>query len=126
MKKVLLIEDDDIFVHLHVRILQINGIAEVIHTAWNGRQALDFIKKYYHENSSLPDAILLDLSMPEMDGFSFLEEYKKLTIPDTDKVKIIVITSSVNIKDMERVKSFGIKDYLIKPVPLDKLKAALA
>jgi response regulator of citrate/malate metabolism len=123
MKKILLLDDDPIFNSLHSRILQLMGIAEVIHIAKNGQEGMDYLLSCISGDSILPDVILLDLSMPEMNGFVFLEAIKKSGIPD--KVEIIVITSSVDLKDMERAKKLGVLKYLIKPVPLESLKMAL-
>lgn len=122
MKKVLLVDDDPIFNFLHTRMLSLGGLAKEVHTAMNGKQALDLLNGYFSGAATLPDVILLDLTMPEMDGFGFLEGFKKLGKPAVDAVNIIVITSSVNPRDIERVHELGVKNYLVKPVTLDKLK----
>ncbi|MBL7833634.1 MAG: response regulator [Cyclobacteriaceae bacterium] len=125
MKKVLIVDDDPIFNFLHTRMLSLGGLAKEVHTALNGQQALDLLNGYFSGTAALPDAILLDLTMPELDGFGFLEALRKLKVPGMDRVNIVVITSSINPKDMERVKELGVTKYLIKPVTLDKLKEAL-
>lgn len=125
MKKVLLVDDDPIFNFLHTRMLSLAGLAKEVDTALNGQQALDLMNGYFSGSGALPDVILLDLTMPEMDGFDFLEALRKLEIPGIDGVNIVVITSSVNPKDAVRARELGITNYLIKPVSLDKLKAAL-
>jgi CheY-like chemotaxis protein len=125
MKKILLVDDDDIFNFLHTRILQLSGIALEIDTVSNGKLALDFLNESYALKKPLPDAILLDLKMPEMDGFAFLSSLKKLSIPGLNNVKVIVITSSVDLKDIQKAKKMGIRDYLIKPITPEKLKEAL-
>lgn len=122
MRKVLLVDDDPIFNFLHTRMLSLGGLAREVHTVLNGQQALDFLK---YSGSSLPDAILLDLTMPGLDGYGFLEAMHKLDLPGMERVNIVVITSSVNPKDMERVYALGIKNYLIKPITLEKLKDVL-
>lgn len=125
MKKVLLVDDDPIFNFLHTRMLSVGGLAKEIHTALNGQQALDLLNGYFSGTASLPDAILLDLAMPELDGFGFLEALQKLKIPFIERVNIVVITSSINPKDMERVRKLGIENCLIKPVTMEKLKEVL-
>lgn len=125
MKKVLLVDDDPIFNFLHTRMLSLGGLAREVHTALNGRQALDLLNGYFSGTAILPDAILLDLTMPELDGFGFLEALRKLKTPGMEKVNIVVITSSINPKDIERVRSLGVTNYLIKPVTIEKLKEAL-
>ena len=125
MKRILLVDDDDIFNFLHTRILQLSGIALEIDTVSNGKLALDYLNECSALKKPLPDAILLDLKMPEMDGFAFLNSLKRVVIPGLTKVKIIVITSSVDLKDIQRAKKMGIRDYLIKPITPEKLKEAL-
>ena len=124
VKKVLLVDDDPIFNFLHTRMLSLGGLAKEVHTALNGNQALDLLNGYFSGTSTLPDAILLDLTMPELDGFGFLEALKKLNVPGMENVNIVVITSSINPKDADRVKALGVSHYLIKPITLDKLKEA--
>lgn len=126
VKKVLLVDDDPIFNFLHTRMLSLGGLAKEVHTALNGHQALDLLNGYFSRTSTLPDAILLDLTMPELDGFGFLEALKKLRVPGIENVNIVVITSSINPKDVERVRSLGVTNYLIKPITLEKLKDALS
>lgn len=126
MKKVLLVDDDPIFNFLHTRMLSLGGLAREVHTALNGKQALDLLSEYFSGKATLPDAILLDLTMPELDGFTFLEALRKLDLPGIDQVNIVVITSSINPKDVDRVRELGVKNYLIKPITLEKLKEALA
>lgn len=125
MKKVLIVDDDPIFNFLHTRMLSLGGLAKEVHTALNGQQALDLVNGYFSGTAALPDAILLDLTMPELDGFGFLEAFRKLKVPGMDRVNIVVITSSINPKDMDRVREMGITKYLIKPITLEKLKEAL-
>lgn len=125
VKKVLLVDDDPIFNFLHSRMLSLGGLAKEVHTALNGRQALDLLNEYFSGTSTLPDAILLDLTMPELDGFGFLEALKKLKVPGMENVNIVVITSSINPRDLERVRELGVSNYLIKPITLEKLKDAL-
>jgi CheY-like chemotaxis protein len=54
--------------------------------------------------------------MPVMDGFQFIEAFSKLHHSKTDNVRIIVVTSSEDPMDMERARSLGVKDYLVKPM----------
>lgn len=125
MKKILLVDDDPIFNFLHTRMLSLGGLAKEVHTAMSGQQALDLLNGYFSGTASLPDAILLDLTMPGLDGFDFLAALRKLTIPGIERVNIVVITSSVDPKDIVRVHELGVTNYLIKPVTLEKLKDAL-
>ena len=101
------------------------GIAREIHTALNGAEAISLFNQYFDGSVSIPDIILLDLSMPIMDGFSFLEAFKKLPLSHPEKIKIIILSSSVDPKDRARAKAFGVDQYLTKPISETNLAFAL-
>jgi len=125
MKNVLLVDDDAVFNFLSKKVVERMGFAQDIHTALNGREALDLFNSYYQGARSLPDVILLDLNMPIMDGFSFLQAFQSLNLTSKDTVKIIVVTSSQDPEDMERAKKLGVAEYLVKPLQEKKLREAL-
>jgi CheY-like chemotaxis protein len=124
-KNVLLVDDDQIFNLLNQKTLQTLGIVGEIHTARNGSEALDLINQYYTGSRPLPEVILLDLNMPIMDGFGFIEAFHRLNIPSAQKPLIIIVTSSDNAQDLKRAKDLGIKNYLTKPLTEADLRAAL-
>lgn len=124
MKNVLLIDDDSTFQFIGKALLKYVGIPpENIQSALSGKHAMDLLTS---AGQSLPDLILLDLNMPIMDGFGFLDAFNKLEHPEKDKSKIIVLTSSHNSADMERVRKFGITKYMTKPLQEEALRAELA
>lgn len=125
MKNVLLVDDDNIVNFINTKMLQHSGIASEIHTALNGEQALDLLNNYYTGTSSLPDVILLDLNMPVMDGFSFLDAFKRITLPRKENVSIIIVSSSSNPKDKDKAKEMGVTHFLTKPLSEESLRAAL-
>ena len=125
MKNILLVDDDDIFNFLNTKTLQLSGIANEIHTALNGQEALDLLNHYYESNASLPDIILLDLNMPVMDGFCFIEAFRKIDLPRIEDVSIIIVTSSPNHSDMLRAQAMGVTRYLTKPLSEESLLSAL-
>ena len=114
VKKVLLVDDDHISNFINTRVLSRLGIIKELHTALNGQDALKQINE--SDLNGLPEVIFVDLNMPVMDGFQFIEAFSKLDHTKTDNVKIIVVTSSEDPKDMKRAKLLGIKDYLVKPM----------
>jgi CheY-like chemotaxis protein len=124
-KNILLVDDDNIFNLLNRRMVEKTGLAGEIHTALNGQQALDLINEYYSGSSTFPDVILLDLNMPIMDGFTFLEAFRRINLPGKDQVKIIIVTSSEDPKDRAKASTMGITQYLAKPITEDTLRAAL-
>ena len=125
MKNVLLVDDDSIFNFLSTKLLERSGIAGEIHTAENGQQALDLLNNYYAGTTSLPDVILLDLNMPVMDGFTFLDAFRRLNYPGRDKVSVVIVTSSNDARDLARAKEMGVTHYLTKPLTQESLRHAL-
>jgi CheY-like chemotaxis protein len=123
---VLLVDDDRIFNLLSSKTLERMGIVNEIHVAVNGKEAIDLLNNYFQGSQTLPDIILLDLNMPIMDGFGFIEAFQRLKLNGKENVKIIVVTSSQSPDDIERVKAMGISDYLTKPVSHDSLLNAIS
>ena len=126
MKNVLVVDDDQIFNFLSTKTLQKMGVAKEIHTALNGKEAIDLFNNYYQGTVSAPDIILLDLNMPVMDGFGFLEAFKKLIIPRKENIRIIVVSSSQDPRDIQRAKELGASQYISKPLTEHNLRIALA
>ncbi len=124
-KSVLLVDDDQVFNLLNQKTLQLLDLANEIHTASNGKEALDLINDYYVGTKSIPEVILLDLNMPIMDGFSFIEAFQKLNVPNKENILIIIVTSSQDPSDLRRAKALGINNYLSKPLTEQDLRVAL-
>lgn len=124
-KCVLLVDDDTIANFLTRKILEEINLASEIHTAMNGKEALHLFNSYYAGDHSLPDIILLDLNMPIMDGFEFLEAFQHLNLPKKDTVKIIIVTSSFSAQDKARAEGLGISQFLNKPLTPEGLLEAI-
>ena len=113
--KILLVDDDSVFHFIHTKILQSLGLTE-ISTANNGEEALQFIDGRVSENRPLPNVIFVDLDMPVLDGFVFIEAFKKLIIPQKERVQIAILSSSFNPRDLNRAKELGVDLYFNKPI----------
>ena len=125
MKTVLLVDDDHICNFLMGKALMHLGSATEIVSVLNGQQAIDLITDYSTNSRNLPEVIFLDINMPVMDGFAFLEVYNNLELVDKQNVKIIIVSSSDNPNDKLRAQALGVKDFLLKPVNEDKLRSVL-
>ncbi len=89
----------------------------------NGLDALEHFEKLLENNSELPSLIFIDLNMPVMDGWDFLGEFTKLKPSQKDLPEIYIMTSSIDTKDVEKAKIYGLEtNYLIKPVSADVLE----
>lgn len=122
---VLLIDDDEITNYLNKRILEKSKIAEEVHVMLNGRDALDFFKSLDKDDYFPGELlVLLDLNMPVMDGWEFLDGYRLLTSLPKDRIHIYILSTSENPDDYKRAEkySFVIEGYLNKPLTQDTLK----
>jgi CheY-like chemotaxis protein len=124
-KNVLLVDDDAVMNFVNTKTLERMGIANGIHTALNGKEAIELFNDYYSGAAALPDLVLLDLNMPIMDGFQFIELFQKLKIPHSENVKIVIVSSSRDSKDILRAKALGIEHFLLKPVNEGHLRSVL-
>ncbi len=117
MKKVLLVDDDELFIYLNRRLLEKSGFASEILVAYSGEQALSLWTELHASGAFLPDFIFLDLRMPVMDGFQFLELFSKLPPELIDHVRIVILTSSLDAEDKEKVFHYKqVVGFLNKPL----------
>jgi CheY-like chemotaxis protein len=121
----LLVDDDEICIFLTKRIIRYAGVEEDIHTAANGMRALEFIQSTIAEGLPLPSTILLDLNMPVMDGFTFINSFQALKAPGSENVRIIIVSSSVNRSDIDRAERLGIVDFMQKPLDVPMIQKLL-
>ncbi len=102
--KILVVEDDDFLLQMYTTKLEAEGFK--VFSAMNGNEALRVTEK---EN---PDLILLDLNLPEMDGFEVLEELKSKK--ESKNTPVLVLTNFAQKDDIDRCLDLGAEDYLIK------------
>jgi CheY-like chemotaxis protein len=122
MKTIMIIDDDDVFVYLIKKAIgKINGDGQ-IEVFDNGLDSINYIKENSANPDLLPEIILLDLSMPIMDGWQFLEEYAALEPKIEKKITIYVVSSSISPEDLKKAKSINVvSDFLVKPIAKEKL-----
>ncbi len=120
-KNIFLIDDDKLFVFLIKKTIGLTGIPTNITDFTDGRAALEHLKKIAGDQELLPDIIFLDLRMPIMDGWEFLEEYVMVEPLLEKKNRLYVFSSSIAPHDIEKAKSIGlVNDFIIKPILKDK------
>ena len=105
------------------RLTELGALADIITIYDSPRGAVDYLLLHKTSLEHLPDIILLDIYMPEMDGWEFIQEFQKIRDKLTKNVEIHIITSSNHPKDISRAKTFvEVKSYLQKPVTLEALQ----
>ena len=120
IQKVLLVDDSEATNHLNKYLLQKLNICEEIVIATNGKKALDYVQQNLE---SLPDLILLDINMPVMDGFEFLDAIKPFEKKLNETVIIVLLTTSMINKDREKAKQYSyVRDYVIKPLKKEDME----
>ncbi|GBF21041.1 MULTISPECIES: response regulator [Arenibacter] len=121
--KVCIVDDDDIYQFTMVMTMKSLNLTDKIMVFSDGEEALDFMLDNLHNDKELPDVIFLDIDMPIMDGFQFMEEYVKIKPKLGKKITIYMVSSSVDPVDIERAKKISeITDYIVKPITHDQLK----
>ena len=128
LANVMIIDDDDISNFIYTRVVSSSGYVENIHSCKSGREGLESLKNYA-ENSpeSFPELIFLDINMPVMNGWDFLEEYTRI-IPEylQEKTILCVLSSSIYKNDINKAKSFNqVREYVPKPLTKDSLHAII-
>ncbi len=117
-----LVDDDKIFQLTTLRTIQAAKLTDKILQFENGEEALSFLKEHAEETESLPDFIFLDINMPYVDGWMFLEDFATLKFELKKEISIFMVSSSIDPKDVNRAKgNANVLEYIIKPVSREKL-----
>ncbi len=116
-----IIDDDQIFTMLAKKLFEIKQFCKHTLCFKNGEEALAFFVTNAQNPQNLPEIVFLDINMPELDGWGFLEKMKNVTL--SKQVKVFILTSSINPADIEKSKSFEmVSGYLQKPLKLEQLQ----
>jgi CheY-like chemotaxis protein len=116
------VDDDDVYQFIMERTIADSELVNMIKTFPNGKEAIQFLERAIGRPELLPEVILLDLSMPVMDGWEFLERYLLLKPRVGKTIHIYVVSSSINPADVERAKNISdVTDYVVKPISKEKL-----
>lgn len=121
---VCLIDDDEVYQFIFRRQVEISNLASQVLIFPNGQKGFDYLKNALNEQDLLPEYIFLDINMPIMDGWQFLEEFSAIKNKLLKSINIYLVTSSIDERDIEKANKFSdVKEYLIKPISEDKIMA---
>lgn len=126
LKNVLLIDDSESDNFYHERKIRKMGITDNIHTCFSGQEALDFLKSELEGIHPQPTLIFLDINMPGMNGWEFLQEYEKLEVAQQGEVVLTMLSNSIDERDRSRTKDFkAVQGFYSKPLSEDYLISIL-
>lgn len=124
--KICLVDDNSIENLILKQVIRHTNIPCNLMFFEHAENAIEFLESNKANKSVLPDIILLDINMPVMDGWDFLNAYKLMEDNFSKKMPIYMLTSSEDPSDISKAKSYSqVKDYLVKPLSVLKLQAVL-
>jgi CheY-like chemotaxis protein len=122
LEKVLLVDDDAVTNMMHRRVIERSGRVRSIDVATDGSEALALLRADLANARPLPDLIFLDINMPGMGGFEFLEHYADLHIaPDASLIIVMLSTSLLKADHARAVADPNVHSFCDKPLRIEKL-----
>lgn len=121
-----IIDDDEVYIKLVRKIIDLKQLSENLLIFKNGQEALNYFKPILENLSDkdFPEIILLDLNMPVMDGWNFLNEFTKIKTKTKVKTTLYIVSSSINPSDLQKAKTYSmVTDYLVKPIKMTDFEA---
>lgn len=116
----LVIDDDDINIFIIKKIVEKTGYEAKMVAETNGSMAIEYLQELIANNEVLPHLILIDINMPVLNGWEFLDAYEKLGIQND--IDMYMLSSSVYENDIEKAKTYKtVKGFISKPLSIERL-----
>ena len=126
MKKInvaCIIDDDPIFVRVVQKMMDVASFCNSVQMFGNGQEAINALLNM--SEAEYPDIVFLDINMPVMDGWGFLEAFEGLGLPGS--LQLFVVSSTINPAEIERARSYSfVADFYEKPITVKVLEDILA
>lgn len=121
--RIMVIDDDSTFLFIFQKQIENTEGMEIVNESRNGLEAINYLKNGQDASGKKPDLIVLDLNMPVMDGWGFLNEYSKLCDNGASAVPICILSSTINQADFDLASTYdSVKTFFSKPVTSEQLK----
>lgn len=115
-----IIDDDQVYIFAIKRMIKLSNFCKSFMIYNNGAEALDNLKAIIDSGKNIPDVILLDINMPIMDGWQFLDEFIK--IEASKLITVYMVSSSIDPVDINKAKTYeNVSNYIVKPISIDML-----
>ena len=123
---IMLVDDNKVDNFFHERVITKAKAASIIISRISGREGLDYLAVEVPAGAVRPDILFLDINMPGMNGWEFLEEYKKLDISMQAKMVVVMLSTSRNPDDIAKAQTYGaLTDFKSKPLTEQMLEDVL-
>jgi len=120
--KIMVIDDDSTFLFIFRKQIEKFQDIEIVNESKNGLEAVNYIKQAGKNGSEMPDLIALDLDMPIMNGWNFLDEYDKLCKVGAKTIPVCILSSTINQADFDRADNYDlVKSFFSKPLTSEQL-----
>ncbi|HEX8546470.1 MAG TPA: response regulator [Cytophagaceae bacterium] len=125
LKSVVLVDDNQFNNYINKNLIKDLGITNEIQIVHDGLEALKLVQEYSNSDT-FPDLILLDIVMPTLNGIEFMNVYNTINFArNTSKPRVIVLTSTEDVKQIDEIKKLGVDDVIVKPLTQDKIISAI-
>ena len=122
MSKLIMIDDDAMYHKIIQMMIKARYPNEETTFSYDGREIIRFLAQNKTKNDVLPDHILVDLNMPDFDGWDFLNSFGKIYKSIKKKIGIYVVSSSIDPQEIARTRTYPfVHSYIIKPMTMDLL-----
>ena len=121
LELIMCIDDDPITLMLFKKVVQKASFAKEIIYNYNGQEAITFIDNIKNEDTK-PELLFLDLNMPVMGGWEFLDLFNNSNYYHSNKTKVIILTSTIDPEDIKKSKTYpNVIEFLSKPITVEML-----
>jgi CheY-like chemotaxis protein len=126
-ERVMIIDDNVIDIYITKRLIIKNLFGENVLEYFSAEKALQYLQDHKEEEYLLPQIIFIDIYMPVMSGFEFMESYEKLPLTLKNNCKVFIISSTIDENDIERSnKDKNITAFQVKPITKEFLESIKA